>query len=43
MPRGVRKEISPTVSNSPANTDPSRKYSVPSELNTDLSRKVADS
>ncbi len=42
-PSGLRKEISPTVSTSPANTDPSHKYSSPSEQDTDLSRKVADS
>lgn len=41
-PRGIRKESSPTVSNGPANTDLSRKYSGPSERDTDLSRKVAD-
>ncbi len=42
-PRGIRKESGPTVSNGPANTDLSRKYSGPSERDTDLSRKVADS
>jgi hypothetical protein len=42
-PRGRCEEMSPTVSTGPANTDPSRKHSSPSERNTDLSRKVADS